>query len=133
MSGAVELGRVWRRFLDAVEAGDAAAIGSCVSEEVTMFVPFNSTRDAVQGRAAVVALFGRVFAGAQRGPAIAIERFDCRELGPGSWFAESMVRLGNEWGRRTLLFCEQAGEWRIAHMHASNVVAVPSRLPFALG
>ncbi len=133
MSSAVELGRVWRRFLDAVQAGDAAAIGGCVSEDVTMFVPFNATRDSVQGRAAVVALFARVFAGAQRGPGITVERFDCRELAPGAWFAESMLHLGNEWGRRTLLFREQAGEWRIAHMHASNVVAVQSRLPFALG
>jgi ketosteroid isomerase-like protein len=45
-----------------------------------------------------------------------------------------MLRFGNEWGRRTLVYARDGeGEWRLLHMHASNLVAAPSRLPFALG
>ena len=49
-----------------------------------------------------------------------VEDFHVVELGPDYRLAESMVRAGEEIGRRSLVFRREADGWRILHMHASN-------------
>lgn len=135
MSAPAELLAAWQAFVGAVESGDAQAVGACLSGEVTMYLPFANSKDAVSGRAAVIALFTRVFANmrGQRGPVLSVERLDCRELSPSVYLLESMLKFGNEWGRRSVVYRLEDGAWRILHMHGSNVVEIQSKLPFALG
>ena len=135
-----ELLALWARFLDGVQTADPERIAACVTADVTMFVPFRGARDSVQGREAVVALFARLFELTQStlGPAtnagITIERFECRPLAAEVYLAESMLRFGADIGRRSVIFGREAGEWRILHLHGSNVPAPPpGRLPAALG
>ena len=139
MTAEAELAALWRRFLGAIETGDALTIGDCVAEDSRLFLPLPNTQAGLRGREAIVARFTRLF-GAQRATpaaprqaAITITNFECRVLGDGVVLAESMLDFGTEWGRRSIVFRRDAGQWRILHLHGSNVPAPRSQLPRSLG
>lgn len=133
-----ELEAVWRRFLDGVETGDGAAIDACLADDVTMVVPFMTMRDGLRGRQAVLDAFARMQAATGPGPGgrslrITIERMDAKPLAEGVCLVESVLRFGNELGRRSVVLRREAGGWRIVHLHGSNVALPVARLPRALG
>ncbi len=139
MSASEDPGLLWRRFLDAVESGDAKGLAACVADEVTMFLPLPDPPGAVRGRAAVLARFERLFAtmrAARPGPklvAIKVMSFSCREFGGELALGESTLAFGGEFGRRSILFAREAGRWQIVHLHGSNLASAKSRLPVSLG
>ena len=140
MSGAVEVQAAWRRFLDAIEVGDATALGSCLAADVTMFLPFANNREGERGRDAVVGRFARAFEvmraalNTTRLVEITVESFSARELGNGYYLVESLLSFGTEKGRRSVIYGHSDSGWQILHLHASNLNASGSaRLPPLLG
>ncbi len=119
----------WTRFLVALGASDPAGIEAVISEDASMFLLAANGREAVRGRVAIVARFSRMFelirdSGAPA-PRFVVEDFQVVELGPDYRLADSLVRAGEELGRRSLVFRREAGGWRILHMHASNATPRP--------
>lgn len=133
------LAAAWRRFLDAIERGDAPALADGVTEQVSMFLPFPNAPDAVHGRAEVVARFQRAFdslraaGSAARLIEIRVERFDCRPLADDVWLVESLLSFGQERGKRTVIYGREGDRWRIIHLHGSNRRAAQPQRPPALG
>lgn len=139
----------WQRFLEALAASDPAGIEAVISADATMFLLAANGREAVRGSAAIVARFSRLFEqirdSGTPAPRFVIEDFNLTELGPDFRLADSMVRAGDETGRRSLVFRREADGWRILHMHASNATPrqaqaapvtparPPTRLPQSLG
>jgi hypothetical protein len=50
--------------------------------------------------------------------------FQVEWLAPGLALATALFTFADQWGRRTLvLHADDAGAWRIHHLHASNLTA----------
>lgn len=115
-------------FLRAVEDLDWPRFSAAFSDDVTAFFPIPEPPQRVVGRAAVEAQFQRVFAGiraaAPSGPpyqhlppvGLRIEM-----VGDGVALVSFELRNRERVGRRTLVMRREAGQWRIVHLHASNV------------
>jgi ketosteroid isomerase-like protein len=136
----------WQRFLEALAASDPAGIEAVISSDASMFLLAANGREAVRGSAAIVARFSRMFEqirdSGTPAPRFLVEEFNLIELGPDFRLADSMVRAGEEIGRRSLVFRRETDGWRILHMHASNATPrqvpaaparPPTRLPQSLG
>ena len=114
----------WTQFLAALGASDPAGIEAVITADASMFLLAATGREAVRGSVAIVARFSRMFElirdSGTPAPRFVVEDFHVVELGPDYRLAESMVRAGEEIGRRSLVFRREADGWRILHMHASN-------------
>ena len=122
-----EIERVVTGFLAAVDAGDRAALGECFETEATMYVPFDDTPDLVEGRAAILQRFDRLFAAWRRRGlstpyvGFAPKQFRACAAGPGHALATFTVGIEGAPGRRSVLLRRSASGWRILHLHASNL------------
>jgi len=122
-----EIERVVTGFLAAVDAGDRASLGECFATEATMYFPFDDTPDLVEGRAAILQRFDRLFgAWRRRGlstPYVGFspKQFRARAAGPGHALATFTVGIEGAPGRRSVLLRQCGAGWKILHLHASNL------------
>ncbi len=119
-------------FLSALDRGEDALEG-WFTPDATMYFPFRNSQALVHGREAIVARFGRMNAQLrQTQPAPPYIGFGMRDfrvewLAPGWALVTALFTFADQWGRRTLLLrAEDAGAWRIHHLHASNLPAPPA-------
>lgn len=122
-------------FLRAFEDLDWPRFSAAFSDDVTAFFPIPEPPQRFVGRAAVEAQFHRVFAGiraaAPSGPpyqhlqpvGLRIEM-----VADGVALVTFELQNAKRIGRRSLVMRREAGEWRIVHLHASNV-PVPAPAP----
>jgi len=97
------------------------------SAEPSVFFPFDDTPERVAGRAAVEARFRRFFDDTRSrtsGPPYL--HLKPRELRVERYGDAGLVTFmldgpGDRVGRRTLLFVRENNEWKLAHLHASNI------------
>jgi ketosteroid isomerase-like protein len=93
------------------------------ADDATAFFPAEHQHQRLNGKAAVRAAFGQLIdrlraAGTTQ---LAIVAEDLREQGPGDVSVISFHLRGEPLCRRTFVLQHRAGEWRIVHLHASNV------------
>jgi len=115
-------------FLHAFENLDWERFREGFSDNVTAFFPPPEPPQRFVGRAAVESQFRRVFDGiraaAPSGPpyqhlppvGLRIEM-----LGSSTALVSFELRNAERIGRRTFVMQRKAGQWRIVHLHASNV------------
>ena len=112
-------------FLDAFNSLDAARFNSFFAEDATMFFPSGPFPKArVEGRQAVTAAFGRLFAMAkERGTTrLNIKPVDIKVQDYGSFAVATFHLRGNgNLGRRSIMFRQDGKSWRIIHFHASSL------------
>lgn len=111
-----------QRFLDALNALDAAAIEAMLAEDVTAFFPtVSATR--VDGKEKVAAVFREFVEQSKqiesRKPIVA-EDLEVVRFG-GIAIATFNVRNPAVTSRRTFVFRRHGGQWVIVHFHASNI------------
>lgn len=119
------------RFLFAFNSLDWPTFSSCLADDVTLFnpdVPGATSLHRLEGRAAVERSFRGVFDAAlsstpPRGPNIRPEHLAFRRDGNLAVATFEFARGEGAFGRRTVLLVRHSGDWRIAHIHASNVSA----------
>lgn len=121
---------VVQRFLEAIDRADLEALAPLWCEDASMYFPFANSQDLVRGRADVLARFARMFADLRArnpGPPPYIrfrtEAFECLEIDSRHALVYAMLAFANQRGRRTLVFRRDGEEWRLLHVHASNMDA----------
>lgn len=121
-----------RRFLTAFESLDWELVRASFHDDVTAFFLTPEPLQRFEGRAAVDAQFQQVFASiraaAPSGPPfhrLVAEDLRIDQLGADAAVATFHLRNEQRLARRTFVFRRTAGEWRIAHLHASNVAPTP--------
>jgi uncharacterized protein (TIGR02246 family) len=118
--GEVEVRAFVERFVQSVNASDTDAFVACFATDATAFFPSGATASRRTGSEAIRRSVRPVFAQGPRNPpaqltdlvitvqdAMAVASFDARD--------------GATHSRRTLVMRKIAGEWKIVHLHASNV------------
>jgi ketosteroid isomerase-like protein len=123
-----------RQFLRAFEDLDMKEFIACFADDATVFFPMPEPPERVQGKHAIQQRFEHVFASirssAKSGPPF--HHLDPEDLSiqmmPGQTAVVSFhLRNERRIARRTLVLTNTNGQWRILHLHASNVlIAVKS-------
>lgn len=120
------------RFLTAFEHLEWETFSASFADEATVFFPAPEPPELHVGRAAVEARFRVVFdairAARPEGPPYhRLEPQDLRIEPAGARAALVTFHLRNpeRIARRTILWGETPGGWRIVHLHASNAAPVP--------
>lgn len=97
------------------------------TEDACVFFPSAATPETKCGRDAVEARFTREFdsirAGAAAPPYMKLEpqNLTVRSFSNDTVLVHFMLANKSRVARRTMVFVRQGGEWRITHLHASNV------------
>ncbi|MFC5499818.1 YybH family protein [Caenimonas terrae] len=115
-------------FLAAFENLDMPSFIACFASDATVFFPAPEPPARFDGRAAIQAQFSIVFARilgqAPGGPPyhrLVPEELRIEQVSPNMGLATFHLRSAERTARRTLVLCQHSGEWRIQHLHASNV------------
>ncbi len=115
------------KFLTAFENLDWEPFCASFDDDATVFFPPPEVQERLDGRAAYEAGFRRIFDAIRpnnpNGPPFqSLKPEDLRidSLGPGVALASFHMRNGERIARRTIVFRERNGVWRIAHLHASR-------------
>ena len=112
-------------FLDAFNSLDTARFDAFFAEDATMFFPNGPFPKArVEGRQAVTAAFGRLFAMAkERGTTrLNIKPVDLKVQDYGNFaIATFHLKGSGNIGRRSILLRQDKMSWRIVHFHASSL------------
>jgi ketosteroid isomerase-like protein len=112
-------------FVDAFNDLDWDRFEEAWAEDATAFMPMPEFPARLNGRDTIVATFRSVFADVpdrfEGPPYLTIDPVDLRIAVMGT-AAVVTFHLGDEAprSRRTLVFVQQGGAWRIAHLHASG-------------
>ncbi len=121
-------------FVEAFNNLDWETFRSCLAADATLFnpeIPEASSLARVDGKAAVEASFGAVFATTRQqaaGPPYLhiVPRNVLVQMLPGAAVVTfEFDRERGSFGRRTMVFRKEPGGWRIIHIHASNVSRRP--------
>jgi hypothetical protein len=120
--------RAIEHFLDRVDHADAAALSGCLCADATAWLPFRSTPGLIRGAQSIRARFERLFADlAARNPngppyvRFRIDSFETVPLDPQTVLAIAAVSFGHEFGRRSFVLRREGVDWRLLHIHASNI------------
>jgi ketosteroid isomerase-like protein len=118
-----DVATAFETFIAAFNALDFERFRRCLAPEVTLFAPRASDAALIEGVAAVEAHFAAVFqAETPAGPGIRPKRLRTASLaGRSAVVTFEFERPDDSIGRRTLVFHAIEGEWKIAHIHASNL------------
>lgn len=126
------------QFLQAFENLEWDRFAAAFSDDVTVFFPLPEPPRRFVGRAAVEAQFRRVFtgirAGASSGPPyqrLPPVGLQIEMLGDGVGLVSFELRNSERVGRRTFVWRREGGQWRIVHLHASNVATTTPSPPGA--
>lgn len=120
--------RAVEHFLDRVDHADADALSACFSADATAWLPFRSTPELIRGAPAIRARFVRLFADlAARNPEgppyvrFKVLSFETVSLDPQTVLAIAGVSFGRDFGRRSFVLRREGVDWRLLHIHASNM------------
>ncbi len=120
------------RFLTAFENLEWEPFRSAFSDAASVFHPGADTPERVRGRSAVEASFAKVFAAikaaAPSGPPyqrLEAQDLEISALAPAMVLVSFHLRNTERLGRRTVIFRQEGAEWRILHLHASNMPRPP--------
>jgi hypothetical protein len=115
-------------FLDRVDHADADGLSACLCADATAWLPFRSTPGLIRGAPSIRARFERLFADlAARHPdgppyvRFRIDAFEALPLDPQTVLAIAAVSFGHELGRRSFVLRREGVDWRLLHIHASNM------------
>jgi ketosteroid isomerase-like protein len=115
-------------FLAALTNADSDAVGATFLDDATVFMPFDSMPERVQGRDAIRSAFERFFVSLrQSASAPPYMKLEPRELHMQTLGDTAIVTFhlgtagGPSFSRRTFVLQRVHGRWRIAHLHASNI------------
>ena len=121
----------FKRFIVAFNNLDWDAFRSTLADDVTVFnpdIPEAPSLDRLDGRQQVEEGFKKVFVASRKqsnGPPylhIVPKNVRIQMLDESAIVTFEFDRDGNSFGRRTLVFHHGSQGWKIAHIHASNVV-----------
>jgi ketosteroid isomerase-like protein len=121
----------FNRFIVAFNNLDWDSFRSALADDVTVFnpdIPEAPSLDRLDGRHEVEEGFKKVFVASRKqfnGPPylhIVPKNVRIQMLGESAIVTFEFDRDGNSFGRRTLVFHRGSHGWKIAHIHASNVV-----------
>jgi ketosteroid isomerase-like protein len=114
-------------FLRAFEDLDMPRFIDCFTAEATMFFPSPEPSNRFDGKPAIQAHFEQVFAGIRAGATsgppyhhLVAEDLTVQSLGTSGAVVSFHLRSAERIARRTLVLTRENGNWRIAHLHASN-------------
>ena len=119
----------FQRCISAFTAGDADIFTGCFADDITLFnpdIPQSPSPHRMDGREAVAAYFRALIADARqhadKPPYIHVqpENIAVQMLGEAALVTFEFAREGGSLGRRSLVFAQRDGHWRIVHIHASN-------------
>jgi hypothetical protein len=117
------------KFIAAFNSLDWAAFRSCIADSVSLFnpdIPEAISLHRLDGQSEVERSFHAVFDAARsensehRGPHINPEHVLVQRFGNTAIVSFEFKRSEHSFGRRTIVFVEHQGIWRIVHIHASN-------------
>ncbi|MGM9481108.1 nuclear transport factor 2 family protein [Roseateles sp. NT4] len=109
-------------FLDAFNELDFERFCACMADHVSLFAPVAAQTGLIQGKPAVEAHFRAVFEHeAPTGPQIRPQNVHSTAMGEEAALVTfEFLRGDGSIGRRSLVFQYSGGDWKIAHIHASN-------------
>jgi hypothetical protein len=119
----------FQRCLGAFIRGDADTFTGCFADDITLFnpeIPQAPSPHRMDGRAAVAAYFRHLIEDARRHndqtPLFNVqpENIGVQMLGDAALVTFEFNREGGSLGRRSFVFAQRDGHWRIVHIHASN-------------
>jgi ketosteroid isomerase-like protein len=112
-----------KRFLSAVASQNHAHLMTFLDEDAQMFSPLGSHPARLDGRAAIGEQFEAMMERIKSQPAGSIDLdpqdLSARELAPDVVLITFHLRLPGPLQRRSCIMTRDAGEWSIAHIHAS--------------
>ena len=114
-------------FLVAFENLDLDRFMACWSSDPSVIHPFPESGRRLDGWVQVNdvwrAIFDHLRTTTDGPPYLHLQPLDLdvRELGDGVAIVSFHLDLGSALGRRTLVLSEEAGSWKVLHLHASNV------------
>jgi len=121
-----------RRFLTAFENLDWPPFRAAFSDSATIFHPAPEMAERVEGPRGIDSTFQRVFADIRThssgGPPYhRLSPTDLRiqPLSPGLVLVTFQLRNAERLARRTIVFRKEGSDWRILHLHASNIPVKP--------
>jgi ketosteroid isomerase-like protein len=121
-----------QRFLTAFENLDWPAFRAAFSDSATIFQPSPEMAERVEGPRGIDSTFQRVFADIRKNasggpPYHRLEPANLRiqPLSEGIVLVTFQLRNAERLARRTVVFRKEGAEWRILHLHASNMPAKP--------
>jgi ketosteroid isomerase-like protein len=119
---AARVDRLVEQFIAAVNAADTAAFVAFFADDATAFFPTNAAR--ISGTRAIRDAVAPAFA---QGPRSNPARANDLQVTVDGDFAVASFDAGNGsmHARRTLILKLVKGEWKIVHLHASNVAELP--------
>lgn len=116
---------LFEEFIRAFNALDIERFAKCLSPDISIYPPSTQDAQIVEGLAAVVEHFKRVFEDAgSAGPNIRPTAVRIRQLGGEAGLVTfEFPREGGSNGKRSMVFRLEESGWRIVHIHASNSLA----------
>jgi uncharacterized protein (TIGR02246 family) len=120
------IGKVLDEFIDALNTADLQRYAALFAPDATAFFPLAEVPLRLEDKEQITAVFGRFFAGirhASPGPRyMNLTPVDVRVQAYGGVAIVSFHFRGGEMvSRRTLVLVRREGEWKIVHLHASNL------------
>ena len=119
-------------FLTAFENLDWPPFRAAFSDSATIFHPAPEAAERVTGPRGIDSSFRAVFsairAHATSGPPyhrLVPTELRIQPLSPGLVLATFHLRNAERLARRTVIFRQEGADWRILHLHASNVPVMP--------
>jgi ketosteroid isomerase-like protein len=109
-------------FVAAFNALDIARLSACFSEQASLYPPADTPSELIEGKAAVLEHFGRVFRlESPQGPGIRPQQITLHPLGTEAALVTfGFRRAGGSVGKRSIVLAKETQDWRIVHIHASN-------------
>ncbi len=114
-------------FLAALDSLQWAPFAAALSDSVEVFWPRADTPGRLYGRSAVETRFRAFFEqirAARPGPPylhLRIQALAVRMLGTVGLVTFELTDIPDTLGRRTLVFQQERGAWKLVHLHASNL------------
>ena len=115
------------RFLADFDSLNWAGFTGALSDSVEIFWPRADTPGRLRGRTAVEGRFRPFFTqirAARPGPPflhLQVQALSVRTLGAVGLVSFELTDVPDTLGRRTLVFQQEHGAWRLIHLHASNL------------
>ena len=119
----------FERCIGAFVGGDAATFTGCFAADITLFnpeIPEAPSPHRMDGRTAVAEYFRGLIASAHKRtdkpPFFNVQpkNIAVQMLGNAALVTFEFDRDGGSLGRRSFVFAQRDGHWRIVHIHASN-------------
>ena len=121
-----------QHFLTAFENLDWPSFRAAFSDSATIYHPAREMAERVGGPRGIDATFHKVFAdirthssGAPPFHRLSPTDLRIQPLSPGIVLVEFHLRNAERLARRTIVFRKEGPEWRILHLHASNMPLKP--------